>query len=254
MVFVTRETIAAVLEQCTPTWRLIVKLARYAGLRTPSESLSLRWADIDLPAGRMIVRSPKTAHVGKASRVVPIFPEIREELEAAWDRAEDGAEFVLPEYRKSCLSAGEWKNANLRTQFERIILRAGQTPWPRLFHALRSSCETELAARFPVHVVTAWLGNTPKVAMKHYLLTTDADFASAAGLPSPTARKSGAESGAQAVQKAVRPVSASECQSEPGNEKTPGNPGFRQPVASTGTDRQHQQMAGTGFEPATSRL
>lgn len=27
-----------------------------------------------------------------------------------------------------------------------------------------------------MHVVTAWLGNTPKIALKHYLKVTDADF------------------------------------------------------------------------------
>jgi hypothetical protein len=29
---------------------------------------------------------------------------------------------------------------------------------------------------YPIHVVTAWLGNTPTIALRHYLLTTDADF------------------------------------------------------------------------------
>ena len=28
----------------------------------------------------------------------------------------------------------------------------------------------------PIHVVTNWLGNTTQVAMKHYLMTTEADF------------------------------------------------------------------------------
>jgi hypothetical protein len=27
-----------------------------------------------------------------------------------------------------------------------------------------------------MHVVTAWLGNSPKIAMKHYLIVTDMDF------------------------------------------------------------------------------
>jgi hypothetical protein len=29
---------------------------------------------------------------------------------------------------------------------------------------------------FPVHVVCAWLGNTPRVALKHYAQVTDEDF------------------------------------------------------------------------------
>jgi hypothetical protein len=32
-----------------------------------------------------------------------------------------------------------------------------------------------------MHVVTAWLGNTPRIALKHYLTPTEADFCKAAG-------------------------------------------------------------------------
>jgi hypothetical protein len=63
----------------------------------------------------------------------------------------------------------------------KIIRRAGMTPWPRLFHNLRSSRETELRERFPIHVVTAWLGNTPEIAWKHHLQVTDEHFRQAAG-------------------------------------------------------------------------
>ena len=48
----------------------------------------------------------------------------------------------------------------------------------------------------PIHIVAAWLGNTPKIALKHYLMATDADF--------DLAIKGGAESGAVAVQNAVQ--------------------------------------------------
>jgi len=40
---------------------------------------------------------------------------------------------------------------------------------------LRASAETDLVARFPIHVVTAWLENTPNIALKHYLRITPAD-------------------------------------------------------------------------------
>ena len=83
-------------------------------------------------------------------------------------------------FRRSALGKAGWINCNLRTQFERIIQRAGLQPWPRLFQNLRSSRETELMERFPIHTVTAWLGNTPAVAMRHYLQVRDEDFARAA--------------------------------------------------------------------------
>ena len=53
---------------------------------------------------------------------------------------------------------------------------AGIEPWERLFQNLRASRETELANEYPLHVVTAWMGNTEKVASKHYLQVTDAHF------------------------------------------------------------------------------
>jgi integrase len=61
-------------------------LSRYGGLRCPSEHLALTWGDVDLEAGRMTVRSPKTEHHhGKAYRVLPIFLELRPYLEAVRD-------------------------------------------------------------------------------------------------------------------------------------------------------------------------
>lgn len=54
------------------------------------------------------------------------------------------------------------------------------TPWTRPFHNLRASCETELADRFPAHVVSKWLGNSQQVAAAHYLQVTEDHFARAA--------------------------------------------------------------------------
>jgi hypothetical protein len=52
-------------------------------------------------------------------------------------------------------------------------------PWPKLFVNLRSTRETELVEQFPMHVVTAWLGNSPDIAKKHYLQVTEDHFAKA---------------------------------------------------------------------------
>jgi len=172
--FVDRETIVKVLDACPDVeWRLIVALARFGGVRTPSETLGLRWADIDWEQGRFTVTSPKTKKQGKPYRIVPLFPELRDVLADAFEQAKDGAEFVITRYRQ--------RNSNLRTQFSRILKRAGVEPWPRLFQNLRASRETELADAYPLHVVTAWLGNTPRVASKHYLQTTEQHFQRAAG-------------------------------------------------------------------------
>ena len=179
MRFVTREDTERIITSCPDVhWRTIVALARYGGLRCPSEVLSLRWDGIDWERSRMRVDSPKTEHhPGGAFRIVPIFPELRPFLESSWAEAEEGAVYVIPErFRKGALKAEVWKSCNVRTTFEKIVRRAGVEPWPRLFQNLRSSRETELVEQFPVHVVTRWIGNTPTVAMRHYLQVTDEHY------------------------------------------------------------------------------
>ena len=96
-----------------------------------------------------------------------MFPELRPHLEAAFDEAEPGT-FVITKYRDA--------SQNLRTHLQRIIQKAGLKPWPKLFQNLRSTRETELAENNPLHVVTAWLGNSQIVAAKHYLQVTDEHF------------------------------------------------------------------------------
>lgn len=168
--FVSREAATKVLEACIDDeWRALFALARFGGLRTPSESLALTWNDIDWERSRIRVSSPKTEHhEGHGERFIPLFEELRPHLEALWDAAEPGSVYVVTRYR----GAGK----NLRTQLERIIRSAGLTPWPKLWQNLRASRATELAADFPAHVAAAWLGHSTAVAAKHYWQVTDEDF------------------------------------------------------------------------------
>ncbi len=176
--FVTREETEKVIAACPDSeWRLIVALARYGGFRCPSEHLSLRWRDIDWEHGRMKVNSPKTAHhAGGESRVVPIFPELRPHLEAMFDEAPDGAEYVLTDRYRSMKT---FDLINFRSRLLDIIAAAGLKPWPKLFQNMRSTRQTELSESFPSHVVCGWLGNSRVVAEKHYLQTTEEHFAKA---------------------------------------------------------------------------
>lgn len=240
------------LAACNPTWRVIVALSRFAGLRNPSEVLSLKWEHVNFGTGRMTVPSPKTEHhPGKAYRVVPIFPELRPVLDDAWELAVPGDEYVVggktgAGYRAAADRPGGWMNANLRTTFEKIVRRAGLVPWPRLFHNLRASCETDLMQHHPIHVVCSWLGNTPAVALRHYLTVQDRDFEKALN--------HGAESGAAVVQKPVQSAAAG---SRPETSQTP------QPPEAVGVGRllsagdiccHYDQVGGTGFEPVTSSV
>ena len=174
MYFVTRKEAQAVLDACPNTqWRLLFALSRFGGLRCPSEHLALRWSDIDWARNRITVHSPKTAHFpGKESRQIPLYPELLPYLRDAFEQAEEGEPYVITLSRTN--------TCNLRTQLNRIIRRAGLKPWPKLFQNLRSTRETELAEKYPLHVVCEWMGNTQPVAAKHYLQVTDEHFELAA--------------------------------------------------------------------------
>ena len=176
----------AVLEACpTLEWRLIFALVRFGGLRCPSEVMRVKWAEVDWLWNRFLVHAPKTEHhEGKGERWVPIFPELQPLFQEAFEKAEPGTVYMIETRRLDRHDLGEKLN--------QIIRKAGLTPWPRTFSNLRASRETELAAKYPIHVVCAWLGNSPTIAGKHYLQVTDADFEAAA--------RGGAESDASAVQ------------------------------------------------------
>ena len=187
--FIDRPTIERVIAVCTdPQWKLLIALSRYAGLRCPSEHLALTWDDVDWEAGRMTVRACKTEHHADGGiRIVPIFEDLRPHLHAVYAAREQGETHVITRYRQA--------NCNLRTQFIRYIRQAGLTPWPRLFHNLRASCQTDLAERFPSHVVCQWIGNSELVARKHYLQTTEQHFEKANGTS--TAPQGGPKSDAE---------------------------------------------------------
>lgn len=183
---VSREVIERVIEAAPDAeWRLIIALSRYGGLRCPSEHLALKWTDVNWERTRFRVASPKTGE-----RWIPIFPELRPYLEECFDLAAEGATDVITRYRDT--------NANLRTTFMKIIRRAGEKPWPKLFHNLRASRETELAAEHPIHVVCAWIGNSAAIAAKHYLTVREEDYL----------RGSGAKSGARVAQKQAQQADA----------------------------------------------
>lgn len=163
--FVDRATIVKVLAACPDSeWRLIVGLSRFAGLRCPSEHLALTWQDWSMEAGALTVRAPKTNSV----RVVPVCPELAELLQAAYDDAEVGATSMIARYREA--------NCNLRTKLYRILGQAGVEPWPRLFHSLRASRQSEWSAKHPLADVCKWMGNTPEVAARHYLMASGESF------------------------------------------------------------------------------
>jgi len=202
----------------------------------------LTWGDIDWERCRLTVPSPKTEGQGKPYRVIPIFPLLRPYLDEAFDAAEVGSEYVFPnEYRRRAYGPAGWRNANLRTTLAKIIRRAGVEPWPKLWHNLRASCESDLAAHFPLAVVTKWLGNTPSIALRHYVDPTDAAFQEATKWipPEVQAAQNPAQQGAEMAGNIPKPPLTDRPQHV-----------FLPSVATGCNLVQIPQIAEAGFEPA----
>lgn len=230
MYFVSREQTERLLEACpNGEWRLIVALARYGGLRTPSEHLALTWADVDWERNRFLVRSTKTG-----PRWVPIFPELRPHLDDAFFRPEPGIH-VITRTRSV--------ETNWRTTFNKIVEKAGLTIWEKPFQNMRASRETELAQSHPLHVVTSWIGHSVPVAAKHYLQVTDADFQRAI--------TGGAQSGALWTQNAAQTESAAKCPDMSGLPQVVEGDRVGHSQTCERKSLQHKEIHPEGFEPST---
>jgi hypothetical protein len=225
-------------------------MARYLGVRVPSEPFSMTWDCVDWERRRIRVPSPKTAVHGKSFRIVPIVPEVRPHLEAVFELAPEGSRYVFEELRRrDSLRAAErgfWCALNLRQGLLRLLTRCGLRPWPRLWHNLRSSAQTDLANRFPSHVVCEWLGNTRAVAADHYLQVTDAHYeqaSSGGGQPF-----SAAKSDARPTQKATPQGSARSGKIEKLGTEPVGDEGFVRINAPLCDALQPPRIAGAELE------
>ena len=253
--FVSHETAQAVMKELpSPAWRLAFALARWGGLRVPSEVTAMTWADVSWERNRFTVRSVKTArHDGKGSRVVPIFPELAGPFREAFEAAEPGALHCCPQYdEKQIPDAGSvpgkargarWPIA--AQMYRKVVLqalaRAGVEPWEKLFVNLRATRASELAERFPAHVAASWLGHSPKIALKHYLMTTEDHFARASGA---------AESAAQKAAQQEREMPKMACN---GHQGEGGKPAYHS-TAGVCTDLHNNLVGRAGVEPATPRF
>lgn len=119
--FLSRADSDKILAACPDLqWKLIFVLTRFGGFRCPSELFQLKWSDIDWHPERMrmTVRSPKTEHhKGKASRQVPLFPELQDVLREGLAAADGKDGYVITK----CQNATQ----NFRTTFTKILKRAG---------------------------------------------------------------------------------------------------------------------------------
>ena len=172
---ISMDEYAKLLEACpNQEWRTILALTRIGGLRGTAELRPLRWPDIQWEEGRFLVRSPKTErYIRHRERKVPLFPELREELEQlhALPERKDN-EFVI-----QCVQRKSWQPYH---SFHKIANKAGLEKIARPFDNMRMSRSNEILRAYGETKENLWLGHSQKVMRDHYLCLTDEDFLEAA--------------------------------------------------------------------------
>lgn len=160
--YFTSEDIEAIINQAPNSeWRLYLALARYGGLRAPSEMAGMLWEWINWEDGTLKINSPKTAHLpNQDSRKIPILEPLRPYLLEASEQALVGQTHLFPNIQSS--------GAAITKRVYGMCKAAGLEEWPKLWVNMRASCERDWLDKYPIDVVATWMGHSPATALRHY--------------------------------------------------------------------------------------
>jgi len=245
--YVTPEMIATVIANCpNMEWRLIFALARYAGLRCPSELVGLSWQHVNWEKASLRVYRFKTEHhAGGEESIIPIDPRLMAVLTDAFEQAPVGATLIVPAHQNP--------KANLGTHGTRIIKAAGVKAWPKPFQNMRSSCETEWLETYPIKAVCDWIGNSEAVCLKHYAQVLPEHFISATGGDAAhSARKAAHNAAHQTAQNAAQQVPLGKLMEVDKNKKTVVPRGKTTVSIDNLAESANDSVGATRFERATS--
>lgn len=177
--FVPAADAKKVLEQLpTAEFRLVFAFGRYAGMRSPSEPQAFKWSDVDWARWSMTFDVPKLAHLpGKERRTCPVFAELQPYLSEAFELAKPGDVWACP----TLVQWGKRAGVKYSKVLRRAIRLAGLKPWPKLLDNLRKTRATEVSHQFGPKAESEWIGHGEEVALRHYLMVTDDQWAIATG-------------------------------------------------------------------------
>ena len=150
------DIVTKILPYCENDYvRLGFILARFAGLRIPSEIKEMRFRDFDNPEFFSVHWKTKTG-----SRSFPLQKVIREYVEKL-RIGKSPSDYVFPERLR--------KEGVLRNKVKRAILLAGHKVWTKLFINCRATVITEhMSARIADVILDEIFGNSSPVRKKHY--------------------------------------------------------------------------------------
>lgn len=172
--FITKEDTWKIINACRTTqFKAVFAAARFIGIRIPSELFPIRWSDITWSTPGKIatikIIDSKRKNIGdKGTRVSPLFPEAEKIFKELFLETKPKPDDLI----FTNLSRTKVGNTAIAT-----VKRSGVPLYPKVFHSLRASLETEYhrAGIDPI-VYTRWIGNSPAIAIKHYVQYAEEDF------------------------------------------------------------------------------
>ena len=194
--YVSVEEFAKLMGAAKPAWKLMLGLARWAGLRL-EETVRLTWRQVDMERRRIEIVA-HTDHYGAWTpkdhdkRTIPICPELRALLEEA--RSPD-SELVIP--------VGGVQLVNVWRDFGPLFKAAGVARYSKPMHSLRKSCITDWAnSGVAPRSVQEWAGHSDiRTTMAYYAKVVDSEFEKVSGVTQKVTQK--AETGSEATPEPV---------------------------------------------------
>jgi len=164
--FITEDEIVALLEAAPhPTWRCLVALCYYGGLRR-GEAFRLRWQDVHWESTRLTVTNRLGRITTKAkTREVKMETGLERILLDAWEHA-DGDHVCNP----------RWEGMVSKVLRD-MTSSAGVAPDGVTLQAMRQTRDTIWHQQHPAFVANTWIGHSERVARKHYLTVPEECYA-----------------------------------------------------------------------------
>jgi len=165
MFYVDRKMIYRVIEHCRDDYdRLLLALARFAGLRIPSEVERLRFCDFT----ENVIHIHRETKTG--SREVPLFGEIREIFTQINNRRPTVGNLGTLCQPTDLVFANLGNKEAIRRRILAAIRASGVEQWAKLFVNLRSSCITDMVERgYKEKTLDAMFGNSAVIRSRHYV-------------------------------------------------------------------------------------
>jgi integrase len=174
---ITPDEYVKLLDACPNNqWRVIIALSRIGGVRGPCEIRDLHWNDINFQHNVITIREPKTEHhTGQGERLMPLFQDLRVELERLYaDPEYKSKDYVITFFNRNLnqISLTHYTNS--------ISQRAGLGKIERFFDNMRTTRSNELVRMYGSDLENAWLGHSDKTRKKYYWQPTDTELLQAA--------------------------------------------------------------------------